>query len=219
MRGLVRALTIWMLLLLGACSKEPGYHVAEYKQIKIQDLPEEVKIPGQAWDMLEFKAQQPEAHAVASAKSLVFAEVSVYLVERNPGVIDGKALKISLPRGGGTIDLSRFVTDQRGSFYVGFDFPEFQEASGKKVLFVSKARKRRLGSEVFGAGCNQFFDITEEYFKNMAKEGLKVNTSQDRHLSVLGGSFLFAAEKGSEVHLAQVRFTNSQKSKFFCEVR
>ncbi len=53
----------------------------------------------------------------------------------------------------------------------------------------------------------------------LAAEGLKVNSTQDRYLSVLGGSFLFAAEKGVDVHLAQVRFTNSQQPQFFCEER
>lgn len=217
MKSTVQAFSIWMFLLLGACTKEPGYHVSDYQEIKFDDLPEEVKIPTKAWDLLEFKTTSEASTALN--KNLIFAEVSVFLVEKNPGVIEGEAVKISLPRGGGTIDLARFITNRRGTFYVGFDFPEFSEASGKKVVFVSKARKRRIGSEVFGAGCNQFFDITDEFFKKMKAEGLKVNTTNDRYLSVLGGSFLFSAEKGSDVHLAQVRFINSQQPQFFCEER
>lgn len=217
MRQSVQALSIWMFLLLGACTKEPGYQVSEYHEIKSDDLPKEVKVPRQAWDLMEFKSTAEGAAAVS--KNLIFSEVNVFLVEKNPGVVEGEALKIALPKGGGTIDLSRFITGQRGTFYVGFEFPAFAEATGKKVLFVSKARKRRIGSEVFGAGCNQFFDITEEFFKKMQAEGLKVNNTQERHLSVLGGSFLFAAEKGTDVYLAQVKFTNTQLPQYFCEER
>ncbi|CAE80878.1 hypothetical protein predicted by Glimmer/Critica [Bdellovibrio bacteriovorus HD100] len=217
MKRSVQAASIWMFLLLGACTKEPGYHVSEYQEIKFEDVPEEVKIPTKAWDLLEFKPAVEGATSLG--KNLIFSELTVYLVEKNPGVVEGEAIKIQLPRGGGTIDLSRFITDRRGTFYVGFEFPEFTDATGKKVLFLSKARKRRLGSEIFGAGCNQYFDITDEFFKKMKAEGLKVNSTQDRYLSVLGGSFLFAAEKGADVHLAQVRFTNSQQPQFFCEER
>nr|BFD68248.1 hypothetical protein HAGR004_32700 [Bdellovibrio sp. HAGR004] len=217
MKRSVQALSIWMFLLLGACTKEPGYQVSEYHEIKADDLPDEVKIPRQAWDLMEFKTSA-EGAAVVS-KNLIFSEVNVFLVEKNPGVVEGEALKIALPKGGGTIDLSRFITGKRGTFYVGFEFPAFADATNKKVLFVSKARKRRIGSEVFGAGCNQFFDISNEFFKKMQAEGLKVNSTQERHLSVLGGNFLFAAEKDTDVYLAQVKFTNTQLPQYFCEER
>lgn len=217
MKHVVQAVSIWMFLLLGACTKEPGFRVSDYQEIKFEDVPEDVKVPTKAWDLLEFKTTAPGVTSLG--KNLIFSELTVYLVEKNAGVVEGEAVKIQLPRGGGTIDLSRFITDRRGTFYVGFEFPEFAEATSQKVLFMSKARKRRIGSEVFGAGCNQYFDITTEFFKKMKAEGLKVNTTQDRYLSVLGGSFLFAAEKGSDVHLAQVRFTNSQQPQFFCEER
>lgn len=217
MKVLVQAASIWMFLMLGACTKDPGFHVSDYQEIKFEDVPEEVKIPSKAWDLLEFRPAGGEPTA-GHGKNLVFSEVTVYLVEKNAGVVEGEALKLKLPRGGGTVDLSRFITG-RGTFYVGFDFPEFNEAAAKKVIFVSKARKRRIGSEVFGAGCNQFFDITDEFFKKMKGEGIKVNTTQDRYLSVLGGSFLFSAEKGADVHLAQVRFVNTQQPQFFCEER
>lgn len=216
MKVIVQAASIWMFLMLGACAKDPGFHVSDYQEVKFEDVPEEVKIPSKAWDLLEFRPN--EKTVAAPSKNLVFSEVIVYLVEKNAGVVEGEALKLQLPRGGGTVDLSRFITG-RGTFYVGFEFPEFTDATAKRVLFVSKARKRRIGSEVFGAGCNQFFDITDEFLKKMHGEGIKVNTTQDRYLSVLGGSFLFSAEKGSDVHLAQVRFVNSQYPQFFCEER
>ncbi len=215
MKKIVQALIIWMPLVLGACKKDPGYHVEEYQEVKVDDLPDDVKIPSKAWGLLEFKTTGEESPS--ATKNIIFSEVNVYLVEKNPGVIQGEAVKISLPKGGGTIDLSRFVNEQRGSFYVGMEFPEFQEATGKKVFFISRARKRKIGAQVFGAGCNQFFDITDRFFKEMAVEGIRVNTTKDRHLSVLGGTFLFAAQKNNDVHVAQVTFTSSQQTALFCE--
>lgn len=212
------ALTGW------GCTKKAGFHVEDFQEVKIEELAEDIKVPGKAWDQLEFKSA--EAHgakdshgegAKALSKAFSFADVVVWLVQKNEGVIEGEAVKIQLPKGGGKIDLSRYVTSQPGSFYVGFEFPAFETATGKKVLFVSRTRKRKIGGKVFGDGCNTVLDITNRFLKEMQGEGLKVNTTQERYLSVLGGTFLFSAQNGNDVLLAQVTFVNPQFPHLFCE--
>ena len=224
-------LILSMFLTLASCKeKMPSYHAEEYQEIKYEDLPEDIKIPTKIWEMVEFKGEggheKPAAHggghgegggaAPATAKNLVFSDLQIFFVEKNPGVVAGEAVKISLPKGGGTIDLSRYITNKQGTFYVGFEFPEFAEAQGKKVLFVSNTKKRRIGNQIFGAGCNQILDITDRFMQEMKGEGLKVNTTQERYISVMGGTFLFAAQKGPDVLLAQVTFTNPQQAALFC---
>jgi hypothetical protein len=224
---------------LAACTKKPGYHVEESKVVKIEELAEDIKVPSKAWDLLEFKTVSEEAPAAhgeekhaeggeggghgegegkaAPAKTFTFSDIIVHLVQKNEGIVEGEAVKIHLPKGGGSIDLSRYITSQQGSFYVGIEYPAFETATAKKVVFVSRTRKRKIGAEVFGAGCNQVFDITDRFQKEMAGEGLKVNTTQERYISVIGGTFLFSAQKDNEVLLAQVTFTNPQYQHLFCE--
>lgn len=225
-----RSLLIFSMFLTVASCKEkmPSYHAEEYQEIKYEDLPEDIKVPTKIWEMVEFKgagSEKAEGHggghgegaaAPAASKNLVFSDLQIFLVEKNSGVVAGEAVKISLPKGGGTVDLSRFITNKQGTFYVGFEFPEFAEAQAKKVIFVSNTKKRRIGSQIFGAGCNQIFDITDRFMQEMKGDGLKVNTTQERYLSVMGGTFLFAAQKGSDVFLAQVTFTNPQQAALFC---
>ncbi|MBO9667713.1 MAG: hypothetical protein J7501_12975 [Bdellovibrio sp.] len=234
MRKPIQLLTAGMFLVLGACTGHPGYHIEEYKEVKFEDLPADVKIPSKAWDLLSFKEPSAGGEAAhgggeghsekkegedkkGSSKDIVFSEVTVFLVQKNPDVIKGEAVKIELPRGGGEIDISQYLTGGRGSFYVGFEFPEFKDSTAQKVLFVSQARKRKLGDEIFGAGCNQILDITKKYMLAMKGEGLKVNTTRERYASTLGGLFLFSAQKGDSIHVAQVRFTDSQHPNLFCE--
>lgn len=205
-------------LSLASCKGKPdGYHVEEYREVKFEDFSDDIKVPSKMWDLVEFKGNEAhDEHAPKVSRNLIFSDVKVFLVEKNEGIIEGEAVEISLPKGGGNIDLSRFVTNQKGSFYVGFEFPGFEGAKAQKVLFVSATKKRRIGSQVFGAGCNQMFDITDRFLKEMSGEGLKVNTTQDRYLSVLGGTFIFAAQKEHDILLAQVTFQNSQNSFLFC---
>ncbi|MFM6929990.1 MAG: hypothetical protein ACKOX6_16080 [Bdellovibrio sp.] len=230
MRKSVRLLTVWMFLALGACTKTVGYHVEEFKEIKVEDLPDEVKVPSKAWDLLEFKTVGAEAHHEAKAegggeghkeasgsKEVVFAAVKVFLVQKNEGIVNGEAIKIELPKGGGDIDLSQYLTGNNGSFYVGFEFPDFVESTAQKVLFVSRARKRKIDDQVYGAGCNQILDITNKYMLAMKGEGLKVNTTRERHLSTIGGTFLFSAQKAGSTLVAQVSFKDPKHQSLFCE--
>ncbi|MGZ3769670.1 MAG: hypothetical protein ACXVCP_08815 [Bdellovibrio sp.] len=219
-----------LLFLLNACTGKHGYHEDTKKEVKIPEFNEDVKIPSQAWDLLENKSTEHAAaeaesgggghsspEPAAAPKKIIFSEVTVILSQKNPGIIKNEAVKISLPKGGGVIDLSQFVTANKGSFFVGFEFPAFEGATSKKVIFVSETRKRRIGSEVFGAGCNKFFDITEKFFKEMKGEGIKVNTTQERYLSVIGGKFLFSAKKDIDTYVAQVTFLNSDYPSLFCK--
>lgn len=202
-----------VFFLLGGCKDSPGYRVENYKELKLTEMPEDISIPSGAWDALEM--QHPGAETSSSGQ-IVFSEINVFLVQKNPGIIQDEAVKIVLPKGGGTLDLAQYVSDKRGTFYVGFEFPSFEGATEKKVIFLSGARKRKIGGQIFGAGCNQFFDITDRFFKEMKGEGIKVNTFQERYLSVLGGTFLFSAKKDKEVHIAQVSFRHSGFSPLFC---
>ncbi|QDK38909.1 hypothetical protein [Bdellovibrio sp. NC01] len=248
MKKFVQIFSLWMFFLLGACTKEPGYHVEHYKEIKIEDIPADIKVPSKVWDLLEFKPVTAESHEEkkaeghgeakaegehgggeekkeggekkegAGGKDIVFSELSVFLVEKNDDIVKGEAVKISLPKGGGEIDLAQYITTNKGSFYVGFDFPQFTESTAQKVVFLSKTRKRRIDDKVLGAGCNQFLDITTTYTKEMAKAGLKVNTVRERYITVLGGTFFFSAQKAGTTYISQVTFKDSRYQNLFCEV-
>jgi len=222
---------------LAGCTSQESYHQDKYKEVKVTDVPEDIHIPPKAWDLLEGKvggeaekggaekneaAKEPAKEAKGEenklpGKEIVFSEVDVFLVEKNDDVLKDKAVKIHFPKGGGEIDLAQYMGKNPGSFFVGFDDPDFKDTKDKKVIFVSQTRKRRLDDQVYGGGCNQFFDITEHFFKNMKEQGLKVNSTRERHVTVLGGHFLFSAIKGNTVYIAQVTFKDSEHKNLFCE--
>lgn len=226
MKSIIQTFVVVTFLFLGSCTgASHGYQVEVKQEVKITEFTDDIKIPSQAWDLLEFKSHEASPAAgghgaeapAAAAKALVFSEVTVVLAQKNSGIIKGETVKISLPKGGGNIDLSQYVTGKKGTFFVGFEFPQFENAIQKKIVFVSGTKKRKIGGQIFGSGCNQYFDITDKFLKEMKGEGLKVNTTQERYLSVLGGTFLFAAKKEAETHVAQVTFTNSQFPSLFCK--
>jgi hypothetical protein len=214
MREALQCFIAGVFFVAGACTKKTEEPV-EIKETVIEDVAQDIKIPQAAWDLLEFKTTP--SGAVTNSHDQVFAAINVVLTEKNPGVLSEPSVRIKLQKGGGAIDLSRYVTGKNGTFFVKFEFAEFADAVQKRVLFVSKARKRKIGGEVFGEGCNKFLDITDKYFHKMSEDGLTVNTTQQRYLSILGGHFLFSAKKDNMIAISQVSFYHSQHPNLMCE--
>lgn len=150
---------------------------------------------------------------IGGKDSVAFAPIVVRLAEKTPGVLVDPDIEIKLPRGGGQVDLSQFVTGKQGTFHVFFQFEEMKDSANSSVYFISRARKRDLDNEIWGAGCNKYMDIKNDFLKRGQQQGIEVNTTRNRHLSVLGGTFFFS--HGPQI--SQVTFTDSQQSQFFCE--
>lgn len=234
------SLLILCASLFFACTKEHGETKAE-KEITVDEIPTEIKVPTSLWDAIEGKVahgggdgghEKPAAAAGGehggsggaaegsgseAAAGALFMPVDLILTEKNPGVLKDPSVMIHLPRGGGTIDLAPYMGDQAGSFFVRFAYPEVEEGQELQSWFVSKARQRKLGDEVWGAGCGKFFKVSQGLAKVMKGEGLKVNTTRNRHLTLLGGHFVFATKKNGQNFLAQATLKDSRYEALYCE--
>ena len=221
----------WIFIGLNSCTEKADLSVHEFKIKKITNLPEDIVVPSKVWDLLEFKENNlKKSHAESKAegheevksavqgKELTGSEVNIYLYDKNPEVVIGSAVKIELPKGGGKIDLADYISEVSGSFYFRIEYPAFTGSTAQKVIFQSKTRKRRLDEKVWGAGCDQILDITSLFLKTMSKDGLKVNSNRQRHVTVLGGTFFLSAETESGFSVAQVTIQDTRHQNLFCEV-
>jgi hypothetical protein len=180
-----------------------------FKNIKVTDNPEDIQIPSQIFEHL---FSETKAH-------IVFVPVSVSLIEKNPGILKEPKIKVLFPRGGGAVDLSQFVSGKQGSYYIKFRFEPSAPVDTVKIYYVSQARKRKLDGEIHGAGCKTYMDITKGLARLSQKDGVLVNTTRFRDLSVLGGHFVFARVLNKEIHLSQISFGDSTHPEYFCETK
>lgn len=173
-------------------------------------------------------SHEPKSHETGStetesliksdeASHVVFTSVKVFLKEKNRNVLKNPSYVIDLPRGGGEVDLSSYMGTEKGTFYIGFELSEIENMNEVKTYFVSNTKKRKIDNEIFGAGCNKYFDISNSFVKNMKFEGIKLNTNRDRHISVIGGSFLFSYKNDRQVFVTQVTFKDTVNKHLFCE--
>ena len=118
--------------------------------------------------------------------------------------------------GGGELDLKDFVVGDKGSFFIKFSPGETKDAGQLQVYFFSQSRKRKIDDEIFGSGCNVYFDISKKWANENSKKGIKVNVTESRHISVLGGHFIFVKKLDNKLYISQVKIYDSTKPEYFC---
>ena len=177
---------------------------ASAKNLIVTDNGPEVFLPNGIWEGFG---------KIEGKDSIAYSVVQVKLTEKTSGVLISPEVVLKLPRGGGQVDLAQYVNNIQGTFRVSFELEEMSDPSTTKAFFVSRTRKRKIDGEVWGSGCNKYVDI-HTFFANVGrKTGIEVNTTRNRHISVLGGTFFFSA--GPLV--TQVTFIDSVQEKLFCK--
>lgn len=221
------------------CSNKNHAHETEARNIKIDDLPKDFKLPESLWNLIsaddsankkahDKKPKEDEAankshggggaeNTSASKESqLILVPMKVELTQKNEGVLKAEKFIIELPRGGGQIDLSNWTGDENGTFYIKFLMGDVEKPEQQKVFFLSQARKRKIGNELLGMGCNKFAELGNPYFNAMKGQGLALNTTRNRHLSVSGGRWFFVAQDHGKTYLSQVTITDTNQKELFC---
>jgi hypothetical protein len=228
---------------LAACTKPYSFKTETPEVVAINELPANFKIPSRVWELIEgeeptHKSGEPAAQksteggnkaegekaegSVEKAKSptppILYSSLKVFMAEKNPGILKSPSYRIDLPRGGGSFDLSNYVSENSGSFFVGFELPEeFIDGTNFKALYISQARKRKVEDRILGGGCSQFFDITRKFLEMMKTEGIRANTTRQRHVTLLAGHYIFSVLKEGRIYITQATITDSKNKNLLCE--
>jgi len=200
--------------LLSCEKKEGGSPQEQIKQIKMSEMSKEIYLPTEMWDRVTGGSFEK---AVQQSVSFNFTSIQLILKERSEGVLTDSEIRFEFPNGGGEIDLSKYVQNTKGTFQVKFGFDGFDYKDDLQIYYISKGKKRRIEQEIYGSGCNSFYDLKDYVLKVNAKEGIEVNVTRDRHVSVLAGHFVFAYKKDKQTFLSQVTFADSKRPDLFCE--
>lgn len=222
----ILVLTAGLAICVEALASEPvapavGEHL-------VRDTPLDFKMPTKLWDIIFASKNSDQKDGGHDKKEehgggektdtlVVWLPVEVLFTAKRGGILAHDSVQYNLPRGGGTLDLSKITTGDKGTFYLKFNLKEFTNPSALRVYFVSNAKKRRVESDIFGAGCNVYFDVTNSFQKLNSGDGIKFNITNNRHISALGGHFIFAQTDKDKVYLSQVEFNDSKNRDYLCK--
>jgi hypothetical protein len=201
---------VLFLALLVGCQKSTETSQSPIDAYKVEDLPQDFQVPDFIWDIAN-KVIPPN-----KPKTIIYGPVHLKLAEKNKGILKESTLLFVMQSGGGELDLSKVVSGQPGSFSLGFDVPIKDKILQTKVFFISQNRQRKVGGEVLGSGCKKVLELTTQFGKLGFLQMLDLNTTRYRHLSVLGGHFLFLVETEKNWIVSQVSFYDSERSDLFC---
>lgn len=199
-------------LVLTSCKEKsvewPDEHFAATEIEAANDL----RLPETLWQKLSYE----DTKTTPPSGLYQFLPATIEMVEKTPGVLKTSPVVLQLTAGGGKIDLAQYLSGNQGTFYIRLRFGNEAEDKEPRIFFLSNARKRRIGDEIWGTGCNSYTDITDYYRKTLSKSGLAVNTTQARYVSLLAGSFVFAANDGKQIALSQISLTDSTQERLLC---
>jgi hypothetical protein len=229
------SLAVFILCGFGSCNLHHTWRDNTFAKRDVKHSPTNVELPEKLWEKIAdiyrkiVAAKEAEVNQAAGkegdSNSLTaehalptgFAPLKVFLIEKNKGILHGENYEIDFGPGGGEIDLADFVQPLNGSFYFAVEFlPEAEVEIEKHVFFLSNGVMRRNSSETVGAGCDTYFDVSHAFANAMIKDGFLLNTSDQRHVSALAGTYFFAAVQGATLQLASLTIRDSTHRSLEC---
>lgn len=230
-------LALASVVLAMGCREEPGWKSKVFVDRTASAVLGEVPLPTDLWERL-VDPDRPLRELMnistvptpnqgggdsAIAKTSIQTElkpVTLYLIEQTRGVLGGKNQKISFGPGGGDIDLRDFIQEPRGALRVVFEFePSADEKATRRVWYLPNAKRRKVGLDWVGAGCDSFMDITGAVQRANQGEGFLIAIGDDRAVSALAGTFFFALKSADRVYVSRITVFDSSKRKLQCRPR
>lgn len=167
--------------------------------VKVEELGEDIHIPSKMWD-----------YSWEGASDFSFSEVQVHLKEKFTGVLKSPHIEIQLPSGGGQIDLADYLTGRRGTFYLSISQGGLEELEQESLFFISRNTQVLSFGESIGSGCHKLLVLNEEFKKEFRHSGIEINSTDGRHLSIVGGSFVILQKVEGQNQMSQVTFIDSR---------
>jgi hypothetical protein len=227
--------TVLAFLVLGSCHSKSFFEKPIYSSQNMSRSSSEIELPSSLWDQIEkvytsslatreMKKDEGEKKSEKSESQdephlqipTEFTTLKVFLVEKTHGVLGDRNFELTFGEGGGDLDLQDFVSDINGTFYMGMRFGQELADSPLHVFFLSNSRQRKLSGEIYGSGCGHYFDITSFFNRSMKGSGFEVNTTNQRAVSALAGTFFLSAVISGKLYLSQLTVRDSRYRALQC---
>jgi len=230
-----------MFLLVGCtngCGGDPLDKVAK-KSMDMRAFEEDLIVPSGLWKAMESiyrpLAFDPEGQSVGEVSQeqagqsekkedllkkrppLDPISFHVYLVEKTRGVLGGQNYDLKYPIGGGILDYRYFIPETKnGTFILKVLYDKEMDPKETRVYYLSNAKIREMDGKPVGNGCSRYFDITDYWKKSMNGEGLVLNTTGNRHISLTSGILFFVAPHQGKLRITHLTIKDTRHRELLC---
>ncbi len=204
-------MTVFLFLSLVSCTNSVVNNLPQV--ITIQEIPADFLIPKQLIKIIEDELLL-ESKILAPVFSYI--PLQVLFSEKTQSTLISPTVRFELPKGGGQIDLQTLVKG-KGSFFMSFPKHQFKGLPEiAHLYFISLTPKLKIGEEEFGIGCGKWLDLRGQFSDLQKVDFLNLNSSDNRHISVTAGHYVFVFRNLNQVYLTQVTLTDSKNKSLFC---
>ena len=209
---MIKFLSILLLLFsINSCTDSISKNPPQV--ITIQEVPADFLMPKQLIKIVE---DELLLDSKILAPVFSYVPLQVLFSEKTPSTLISPNVIFNLPKGGGQIDFQKLVSGT-GSFFMSFPKDQFKEMPELAHLyFISLTPKLKIGEEEFGIGCGKWLDLRSQFSDLQKADFLNLNTSDNRHISVTTGHYIFVFRHLNQVHLTQLTITDSKNKSFLC---
>ena len=181
--------------------------------ISVNEVPHDFQIPQAFIQSIETDLQ---VETKILSPVFNYVPLQILFTEKSDHVLTSPRVRIDLPKGGGRVDLQKVVQGM-GSFYISFPEDQFKNLPELEHLFyISQAPKKVISNETFGVGCGKWIDLKSQFADLKKKEFLLLNSTDQRHLFVLAGHYVFVFRKLNQIYLTQVTISDSKNVNELC---
>lgn len=128
--------------------------------------------------------------------------------------IRGEALrdvkKVNLPTGGGIIDFADLLDGSLGGFTMKMELGKRASSGTLRVFYVSGAKRRTLEDGDYGSGCEKWAELTKWFQSTASHEPIKLYATEQRHISVAAGVWVFALLDQDQLSLAALTLKDTR---------
>lgn len=207
---------LFLFYVLSACSAHQSAEKETLNVVNVTEVAQDIRLPRNL-----FKELEAELNEEFSGTATIFTYIPLQ-VQFNEAdgqkVLKDTPLNFHFEKGGGQIDLKEVVSGT-GSFYLNFPPDQFSNTSELVHLYyISQAPIKLIGDDQFGLGCGKWIDLKKSFKKLQNGTFLKLNTTQQRHLHVLAGHYVFVFKQLNQIMLTQMSITDTRYPNELCSV-
>jgi hypothetical protein len=209
------------LLLIFAATGNALAEEAELKEYPAKLSSRDVKVPNRMVADIEREYRKfLKLNNVTENTPIVRQLLNVFVdfTQERPAALH-ENLRILTPIGGGVIDMQEFVTPLKGAFRARITFEKTKGSTlnNVHVYYISRAQRREVEGDQFGAGCGRYFDITQYFSKKLSHEGVEVFTADQRYVSVLAGTIVLVSFEKEALYVGSVTFEDGRFPALQCD--
>ena len=203
--------TLFLLFSINSCTDSISKNPPQV--ITIQEVPADFLMPKQLIKIVE---DELLLDSKILAPVFSYVPLQVLFSEKTPSTLISPNVIFNLPKGGGQIDYQKLVSGT-GSFFMSFPKDQFKGIPDLAHLyFISLTPKLKIGEEEFGIGCGKWLDLRAQFSDLQKVDFLNLNTSDNRHILVTAGHYIFVFRHLNQVYLTQLTILDSKNKSFLC---